>query len=58
MDQLVERFRDEARKLGADALIDLANQPIGAGVPTSQGAMIYSGHVRDIWTAKAIAWAE
>ena len=52
----LEKLRSAARQLGADALIDLSNQPIGPGVPTSSGGTIYSGHVRDLWTAKAIVW--
>ena len=51
----LEQLRSAARQMGADALIDLGNQPIGAGVP-SNGGTIYSGHVRDLWTAKAIVW--
>jgi len=51
----LERLRTAARQMGADALIDLKNQPIGAGVP-SDGGMIYSGHVRELWKAKAIVW--
>jgi hypothetical protein len=53
---VIEQLKNEARKLGGDALIDLQQQPIGAGVPTSQGGVIYSGHVRDLWTAKVIIW--
>ena len=53
---MLEKLRAGARKMGADALVDLGNQPIGAGVPSSSGGTIYSGHVRDLWTAKAIVW--
>jgi hypothetical protein len=53
---VIEKLKNEARKLGGDALIDLQQQPIGAGIPTSQGGMIYSGHVRDLWRAKVIVW--
>ncbi len=52
---ILEKLRSGARQMGADALIDLSNQPIGGGVP-SQGGTIYSGHMRDLWTAKAIVW--
>jgi hypothetical protein len=51
----LEKLRSAARRMGADALIDLSNQPIGGGVP-SNGGTIYSGHVRDLWSAKAIVW--
>lgn len=51
----LEQLRSAARLMGADALIDLGNQPIGAGVPSDGGTM-YSGHARDLWTAKAIVW--
>lgn len=30
---VIEQLKSEARKLGGDALIDLQQQPIGAGVP-------------------------
>lgn len=53
---VLEKLRVAARRLGADALTDLNNQPIGAGVPVSGGGTIYSGHARDLWTAKAIVW--
>ena len=52
----LEELRIQARKMGGDALIDLTNQPIGAGVPTSSGGIIYSGHVREFWQAKVIVW--
>lgn len=51
----IEALRIQARKLGGDALIDLSQQPIGAGT-VSQGTGVYSGHVRDLWTAKVIVW--
>ena len=51
----LDKLRSAARQMGADALIDLSNQPIGGGVP-SQGGTVYSGHMRDLWTAKAIVW--
>lgn len=53
---VTEKLKSEARKLGGDALIDLQQQPIGVGIPASQGGMIYSGHVRDLWSAKVIIW--
>jgi len=52
---VLEKLRSAARQMGADALIDLNNQPIGAGVPSDGGTM-YSGYVRDLWKAKAIVW--
>lgn len=52
----LDELRTEASKMGGDALIDLTNQPIGAGVPTSSGGIIYSGHVREFWQAKVIVW--
>lgn len=52
----IEKLRAEARRMGGDALIDLTNQPIGVGLPTSSGGMIYSGHVRELWKAKVIVW--
>jgi len=54
--EVIEQLKKEARKLGGDALIELQQQPIGAGGPTSQGGMVYSGHVRDLWSAKVIIW--
>jgi len=51
----LEKLRSAARHMGADALVDLNNQPIAAGLP-SNGGTIYSGHVRDLWKAKAIVW--
>ncbi len=56
VEDTVEKLRAAARQMGADALVDLSNQPIGAGVPASSGGTIYSGHVRDLWSAKAIVW--
>lgn len=52
----MEKLRTQARRMGGDALIDLTNQPIGAGIPTSSGGTIYSGHVRELWQAKVIVW--
>jgi len=52
----MEKLRSQARQMGGDALVDLANRPIGAGIPTSGGGIIYSGHVRDLWQAKVIVW--
>jgi hypothetical protein len=52
---VLEKLRSAARMMGADALIDLSNQPIGGGVPSNRGT-IYSGYVRDLWSAKAIIW--
>ena len=51
----IEHLRIKAREMGADALVGLQHVPIGVGVP-SQGGTIYSGHSRDLWTAKAIVW--
>lgn len=51
----LEKLRTAARQMGADALLDLNNELIGVGVP-AQGGTIYSGHVRDLWRAKAIIW--
>lgn len=52
----LEKLRSQARQMGGDALVDLTNQPIGIGVPTSKGGTIYSGHVRELWQAKVIVW--
>jgi len=52
----LEKLRIQARKMGGDALVNLTNQPIGAGVPTSSGGIVYSGHVRELWRAKVIIW--
>lgn len=59
---IVEQLKDEARKLGGDALIDLQKQPLetsfsfGAGYPINQHDLSYSGHFRDLWMAKVIVW--
>jgi hypothetical protein len=50
-------LRDEARAMGGDALVDLSQQPVGAGM-MSGGTAIYSGHARDLWTAKVIVWTD
>lgn len=49
----IEALRQEARNLGGDALIDFSQQPIAGG---SDGDSY--GHVRDLWTAKVIAWTD
>lgn len=54
--KVVERLRGEARKMGGDALMELQQQPIGVGIPQQGGGTFYSGHVRDLWTAKVIVW--
>lgn len=60
---IIEQLKTEARRLGGDALIDLQQQPqethfpIGGTFPlVSQGELAYSGHFRDLWTAKVIVW--
>ena len=53
---VLQKFRSLARRMGGDALIDLTNQPIGTGIPTSKGGIVYSGHVRELWQAKVIVW--
>lgn len=52
---VLEKLKKAAKKMGGDALIELQSQPIGGGVPY-QGGMIYSGHIRDLWKAKVIVW--
>jgi hypothetical protein len=55
VEDTLEKLRDAARQMGADALLSLDNKPLGAAIP-SQGGVIYSGHARDLWKAKAIVW--
>jgi len=57
IEDTIEHLKIEARKMGGDALVDLKQQPIGAGIPY-QGGTVYSGHVRDLWTAKVIVWEQ
>jgi hypothetical protein len=55
IEKIINRLKAEARKMGGDALIELHQQPIGAGIP-SQGGTMYYGHVKDLWSAKVIVW--
>jgi len=61
--EIIEQLKYEARKLGGDALIDLQQQPLETHFPiggtfpiVSQGDLSYSGHFRNLWTAKVIVW--
>ena len=55
VEDTLEKLRDAARKMGADALLGLQNEALGGAVPV-QGGALYSGHMRDLWRAKAIVW--
>jgi hypothetical protein len=54
--KVMDKFRDAARKMGGEALIDLQHQSVGTGVPISQDGSLYFGYVRDLWSAKVIVW--
>jgi hypothetical protein len=53
----IEKLREEARKMGADALLAPTQTPIGMGY-SSSGTGSYSGHVRDLFVCKAIVWMD
>lgn len=53
----IETLKKEARKIGADALLDLTVNGVGAGM-ISNGSGFYSGHARDDWKAMAIVWTD
>jgi len=55
VEDILEKLRDAARQMGADALLGFDSQPVGVAVP-SQGGVVYSGHVRELWRTKAIVW--
>ena len=56
--EIIEQIKSEARKLGGDALIDLEQQPLESSFPIDQpsSSLFYTGHLRDLWTAKVIVW--
>ena len=54
----LEYLKVEARKIGGDALIDLAAGPSAARALTQVGSTYVAGSVREIWTAKVIVWLE
>jgi hypothetical protein len=59
--EIIEQIKMEARKLGGDAVIDLQQQPLESSLPigsfpTGQADLTYSGHLRDLWSAKVIVW--
>ncbi len=54
----LEYLKEEARKIGGDALIDLATGPSAARAITQVGSTYVAGSVREIWTAKVIVWLE
>ena len=60
--EIIEQIKHEARRLGGDALMDLHQEPVenrfsfGSGYPIYQHDLFYTGHFRDLWTAKVIVW--
>jgi hypothetical protein len=51
----IEELRKEARQMGADALLEPQQTPIGIGIANSNGG-VYNGHARDLFICKAIIW--
>jgi hypothetical protein len=54
---VMEKLREQARKMGGEALTELEQQPIGGG-SAYKGTGSYSGHVRDLWSAKIVVWED
>mgnify|MGYP001081274462 CR=1 FL=1 len=53
----IEKLREEARRMGADAMLVPTQTPIGMGT-SSSGTGSYGGHVRDLFISKAIVWTD
>jgi len=51
----IEHLQDEARKMGGDALIDLA-QGMPKGEPMPEGGWFIFGGTGEIWSTKVIVW--
>ena|ERR1700690_3999549 len=51
----IEHLQDEAKKMGGDALIDLA-QGMPTGEPMPEGGWFIFGGTGEIWSAKVIVW--
>jgi len=56
IDKAIEHLKDEARKMGGDALIDLQQGPSTGGVLVPVGDIYVYGNGRQIWNAKVIVW--
>ena len=51
----IENLKQEARKMGGEALIEL-QRGAGAGMIIPSGNIYMYGNVREIWAAKVIVW--
>lgn len=53
--KMMAKIIDRAKKMGADAILDLETSSIGAGSYNGTTA-IYSGDAKQLWKAKVIIW--
>jgi hypothetical protein len=53
----IEELRKRARQMGADALLEPQQTPIGVGLANSNVG-IFNGHMRDLFICKAIIWTD
>ncbi len=53
--EAIQHLQDEARKIGGDALIDLA-PGLPKGEPMPEGGWFIFGRYGEIWSAKVIVW--
>ena len=56
VEKAIEILRDEARKMGGDALLDLEQGPSTGGVFVPIGDTYIYSQARQIWKAKVIVW--
>jgi hypothetical protein len=57
-DRILERLKKEARKLGGDALINLAVEPQSGGGDYLAPDGVYRSGNSEVWSALVIAWTE
>lgn len=55
IEDTLEKLREAAREMGADALLNIDNEPYGE-TSSNVGGVRYYGHLRELWRAKAIVW--
>lgn len=58
IEDTIEHLKAEARNLGGDALIDLQQGTSKGGFIAPAGNMYVYGNIRNIWSAKVIAWEQ
>lgn len=56
--RILERLKEEARKLGGDALIHLTREPQSGGGDSLAPDGVYRSGSSEIWSALVIAWTD